>query len=281
VTGGFVAGQNAMLWTDFMIHGDRFGRVLIRDIGMNHRAMARLIQRVLEIEAYRFLAMLSFPLAREARAKITKAETEVSAIVSRLSEIEGVEDERDLLGQLSSLAAETEKISAATNYRFSATSAYYELVKRRLKGLREERVVGLQLAGEFIERRLGPAMDTVRNCAERQEDLSRRIARALNLLRTRVDVALEEQNRDLLQSMDHRARVQLRLQATVEGLSVVAISYYILGVVSYLAHGAKGIGLAVDPYVVVSIAFPIVVAGVWIGVRRVRRTITRTEGDGL
>ena len=281
VTGGFVAGQNAMLWTDFMIHGDRFGRILIRDIGMNHRAMARLIQRVLEIEAYRFLAMLSFPLAREARAMITKAESEVSAIVSRLSEIEGVEDERDLLGQLSSLAAETEKISAVTNYRFSATSAYYELVKRRLKGLREERVVGLQLAGEFIERRLGPAMDTVRNCAERQEDLSRRIARALNLLRTRVDVALEEQNRDLLQSMDHRARVQLRLQATVEGLSVAAISYYILGVVSYLAHGAKGIGLTVDPYVIVSIAFPIVVAGVWIGVRRVRRTITRTEGDGL
>jgi uncharacterized membrane-anchored protein len=281
VTGGFVAGRNAMLWTDFMVHSDRFSRFLIRDIGMNHRATARLIQRMLEVEAYRSLAMLSFPLAREARAKIAKAESEVSAIVSRLSEVEGVEAERQLLGRLSSLAAETEKISAATNYRFSATSAYYELVKRRLKGLREERVVGLQLAGEFIERRLGPAMDTVRNCAERQEDLSRRIARALNLLRTRVDVALEEQNRDLLKSMDRRARVQLRLQATVEGLSVVAISYYILGVVSYLANGAKGIGLAVDPYVVVSIAFPIVVAGVWIAVRRVRRTITRAEGDGL
>ena len=281
VTGGTVAAGGAMLWTDFRIHGDRFSRILIRNKDMNHRAMARLIQRVLEIEAYRSLAMLAFPVTLEARVKIAKAETEVSAIVSRLSEIEGVEDEQDLLARLSGLAAEAEKVSATTNYRFSATSAYYELVKRRLKALREERVTGLQLAGEFIDRRLGPAMDTVRNCAERQEDLSRRIARALNLLRTRVDVALEGQNRDLLQSMDRRARVQLRLQATVEGLSVVAVSYYLLGMISYLAKGAKGIGLAVDPFIVVSVAFPFVVAAVWLGVRHVRKTITKAEGDGL
>jgi uncharacterized membrane-anchored protein len=275
VTGGFVASRAAILWTDFRIHGDGFGRFLVRDVGMNHRAMARLVQRVLEIETYRSMAMLAFPLAREARPKIAAAESEVSKIIGRLSEIEGVDDERELLGRLSALAAEAEKISAATSYRFSATDAYYALVNHRLRSLREERIVGLQLAGEFIERRLAPAMDTVKNCAERQENLSNRISRASDLLRTRVDVALEGQNRDLLRSMDRRARVQLRLQATVEGLSVVAVSYYLLGMISYLANGAMRLGAAVDPSIIVTVAFPFVVGAVWVGVRHVRRKITK------
>lgn len=275
VIGGFVATRGAILWTDFRIHDDGFNRFLVRDIGLNHRAMARLVQRVLEIETYRSMAMLAFPLARQARTKVAEAEVEVGDIIGRLSEIEGVDDERELLGRLSKLAAEAEKISAATHYRFSATGAYYELVKRRLRDLREERIVGLQMASEFIERRLGPAMDTVANVAARQENLSIRISRASDLLRTRVDVALEGQNRDLLQSMDRRARTQLRLQATVEGLSVVAVSYYLLGIISYLAKGAKGWGVAVDPFIVVTVAFPFVVAAVWTGVRRVRRSITK------
>ncbi len=277
VTGGFVAARGAILWTDFRIHDDGFNRFLIRDVGMNHRAMARLVQRVLEIETYRSMAMLAFPLAREARGRVAEAEAEIGSIIGRLSEIQGVDDERDLLSRLSKLAAEAEKISAATHYRISATGAYYELVKRRLQALREERIVGLQLAGEFIERRLAPAMDTVANVAARLENLSNRISRASDLLRTRVDVALEGQNRDLLQSMDRRARLQLRLQETVEGLSVVAISYYLLGIISYLAKGAKAWGAAVDPFVVVTVAFPIVVGAVWIGVRRVRRSITKAE----
>lgn len=274
VMGGYVADRRAITWTDFIVHDDRFRRVLIRDLGLNHRSAARLVQRVLEIETYRSLAMLALPLAREARSRVAKAETEAGAIISRLAEIEGVEDERELLRRLSVLAAEAEKISAGISYRFSAADAYYELVKRRLESLREERIVGLQSAGEFIERRLVPAMETVENVGERQQTLSARISRASDLLRTRVDVALEGQNRDLLRSMDRRARVQLRLQATVEGLSVVAVSYYLLSLVSYLAKGANALGSPVDPFVVVAIAFPFVVAAVWAGVRRVRRSIT-------
>jgi len=277
VMGGFVAHQRAMLWTDFKIHGDRFRRYLIRDGGINHRAMARLVQRVLEIETYRSLAMLALPLARDAGHRVSEAETKVSDIVSRLVEIEGVEDEKELLGRLSLLAAEAEAISATTNYRFSAAGAYFDLVKRRLGELREDRIIGLQPVGEFMERRLIPAMDTVDNVADRQEALSNRIARASDLLRTRVDVALEGQNRDLLRSMDRRARTQLRLQATVEGLSVVAISYYLLSLVSYLAKGVKGMGVMIDPYIVVTVAFPVVIFGVWASVRRVRRSITDHE----
>ncbi|MBT3307390.1 MAG: DUF3422 domain-containing protein, partial [Alphaproteobacteria bacterium] len=269
VVGSHVSNRRAMVWTDFQIHGDRFRRFLVRDINSNHRAMARLVQRITEVETYRSLAMLALPPAREARARVSQAELDVSAIIARLAEIDGVEDERELLARLSALAAEAESVSAQTSYRFSASRAYFELVNRRLRDLREERIDGMQPTGEFIERRLGPAMETIENVAQRQENLSVRIARASNLLRTRVDVALEGQNRDLLRSMDRRARTQLRLQATVEGLSVVAISYYLLSLVSYLAKGAKALGSPFDPFVVVVVTFPVVFAGVWASVRQV------------
>ncbi|MDA0305076.1 MAG: DUF3422 domain-containing protein [Proteobacteria bacterium] len=279
VMGGHAGGGRALVWTDFKIHEDRFRRILVRDIGMNHRAMARLVQRVVEIETYRSLAMLALPLARDARFRVSGFETEVSNIITSLAGIDGVDDERKLLARLSILAAEAEQTSVETSYRFSAARAYYNLVKRRLEDIREDKIVGLQSIGEFIDKRLGPAMETVENAASRQEVLSRRIARASDLLRTRVDVALEEQNRDLLRSMDRRARLQLRLQATVEGLSVVAISYYLLSLISYLAKGARGFGVVVDPFVVVTIAFPFVAFGVWAGVRRVRRSVTARKEE--
>ncbi|MBC8337627.1 MAG: DUF3422 domain-containing protein [Alphaproteobacteria bacterium] len=279
VVGAHVSNRRAMVWTDFQIHGDRFRRFLVRNVNNNHRAMARLVQRVAEIETYRSLTMLALPLAREARERVSVAELEVSASIAQLAVIEGVEGEQDLLARLSALAAEAESVSAQTSYRFSAALAYSELVARRLKELREERIDGLQPMAEFIERRLGPAMETIENVAKRLESLSLRIARASNLLRTRVDVALEGQNRDLLRSMDRRAKTQLRLQATVEGLSVVAISYYLLSLVSYLAKGAKGLGATLDPFVAVVFAFPVVFAGVWFSVRRVRKSIAKKGDD--
>lgn len=270
-TGSRMMGGRAMAWTDHAVHGDGFGRILVRDGGLNRQEVGRLIQRLLEIECYRMMAMLAFPLAREAAPRIATAEREVSAIMARLPGIEGVEDERRLLGELSRLAAAVEAEVAATGYRFSAAAAYYGLVTRRIRELREERIEGLQPPGQFLERRLEPAMETCRSVARRQETLARRIANASELLRTRVEIALEGQNHDLLKSMDRRARLQLRLQQVVEGLSVVAISYYAVGLVQYAARGMKAAGIAIDVDKAGALALPIVVLFVWLTVRRLRR----------
>jgi uncharacterized membrane-anchored protein len=278
--GSRMLGAQALVWTDFRVHEDGFGRILIRDVGLNPRQAGRLVQRMLELETYRMMAMLAFPEARNARPKVATAERDLGAVVSRLAEIEDVEDESRLLQRLSRLAAETEALSSATNYRFSASRAYYALVRQRVADLREVRLEGLQPPGEFLYRRLRPAMETCEAVALRQDTLSRRIAHASDLLRTRVDVALERQNRDLLRSMDRRARLQLRLQNTVEGLSVVAISYYLLSLVSYLAKGVKEAGVPVKPYMVVAAALPFVAAAVIVGVRRMRRKIARREESG-
>ena len=114
-------------------------------------------------------------------------------------------------------------------------------------------------------------MRTCRTVSERQETLSGKLARAADLLRTRVDVELEQQNRDVLQSMNRRAKLQLRLQQTVEGLSVAAVSYYVVGLISYLAHGAEDAGMHLDPTIVAAISVPFVVAAIALIVRRIRR----------
>ncbi len=72
--------------------------------------------------------------------------------------------------------------------------------------------------------------------------------------------------------MNRRARLQLRLQQTVEGLSVAAVSYYVVGLIGYLARGGQeAFGLPWDPAVATAVAVPAVVIMVWALVRRIRR----------
>jgi len=278
VTGSLVLDRKARFWTDHKIQQDGFLRILVRNDRLDQRGLGRLVHRLLEIETYRMLAMLAFPLAKKSIPQLAIAEKTLSGIVGRLPQLKNIEDERESLDQLMALAAESETISANTAYRFSAARAYHGLVEQRVRELREERLDRIQVSGNFLYRRLTPAMSTCENMSRRQETLASRIARASNLLRTRVDVARQEQNQELLVSMDKRAHLQLRLQETVEGLSVVAISYYLMGLVSYLAKGIKGLGVPVDTDVVVSIAFPVVLGGVWFGVRRIRRALNAREG---
>lgn len=276
--GSRVAGGAARAWTDFRIHGDGFSRMIVCDHGLGDRQAGRLVQRLLEIETYRMMALLALPLARGVLPRLGTIEAELLTLTQRMADVSGLQDEQALLHEITRLAAMTERIAAETNYRFAAGRAYAELVERRIDDLREERIEGLQTMGEFMSRRLTPAMRTCEAVSRRQEALSQRIARASNLLRTRVDLALESQNRDLLSSMDRRAQMQLRLQETVEGLSVVAISYYLVGLFSYVAKALYGLGLPVAPDLAVGVAIPIVAGLVWIGVRRLRRALVPPPG---
>lgn len=263
----------AAVWTDFRIGPDGFERILVEDRGMAPRQAGRLLQRLFEIETYRLLALLAFPLARETAPALAPIEAELAEIAAAMRASQDIAAERALLARLTDLAAEVERRSAAGNYRFGAARAYHALVAHRLGELRESRLAGLQTAGEFMERRLAPAMRSCVSVAERLESLSVRIARAAQLLRTRVEVALEEQNRDLLDSMNRRAQLQLRLQQTVEGLSVAAISYYVVGLVGYAAKAIKRLGVPLDAEIAQGAAIPIVVLFVFLGVRRIRHAL--------
>jgi len=123
-------------------------------------------------------------------------------------------------------------------------------------------------------------MRTCRSVEERQANLSRKLARATQLLRTWVDVEVEKQNRDLLASMNKRARQQLRLQQTVEGLSVAAVSYYVVGLVAYLVRSYPMLPPWLPPEALIGLSVPFVVLGMWLFVRRIRGHYRESDNSG-
>lgn len=274
MVGAEVAGGLGQVYTDFRIHADGFGRLLIFDGGMSPRQRGRTAQRMLEIDTYRVLALLTLPVARNLMPVLTGFETELGEITSAMRGADEA-DEPKLLNRLTLLHADVVREHTSSQFRFSAARAYADLVALRISELRESRLEGLQLFAEFTDRRLSPAMRTCEAVSGRLSIMSERVDRATQLLSTRVDISRERQNQSLLTSMDNRAKLQLRLQETVEGLSIAAITYYIVGLVGYAAKGADAAGvLSVNADVVTALAIPVVLILVAIGVRRVRKSIT-------
>ena len=271
VAGSKVADGAASVWTDFQIHADGFNRVLIENRDLRHRQAGRLVQRILEIETYRMFTLLGLPLARQYSLELTESDARLAEVTRQISSISEDGDEQKLLDEISLIAANIEHIAATTGYRFSATNAYYGLIKRRVRELREQRIEGAQTFDEFMERRLAPAVRTCGSVSERVQTLSNRIARVSDLLRTRINITLEAQNRDLLSSMDRRAAMQLRLQEMVEGLSVVVLSYYSVGLLGYLLKGLKQYGIDINIDLLVGASVPLVVISVYLGLRLTKR----------
>lgn len=263
------------LATAFKLHGDGFGRFHIRNLGIDDYQMGRLVQRVIELETYRLLAQLSLPIAKRIAPELSDMDRQLSDMLTSLSTLNSSKEERVLLGRLSQLAARLESFRSETNYRFSATRAYHDLVLSRLQNIRELEVEEHMSVNEFLSRRLVPALRTCESVQNRLEDLSRRIERAGDLLRTRVNLCMQEQNKSLLASMDRRSRLQFRMQETVEGLSVAAISYYMVGLVSYLLSGLPLESWHLDKKVVLAFAVPAVIALVWWMTQRIKHRLLK------
>lgn len=273
MVGAEIAGGLGRAYADFRIHADGFGRMLVFDNAMTPRQRGRTVQRLLETDTYRVLALLTLPVARALMPVLGGFEAELSKITATMSGAREA-DEPQLLDRLTLLHADVVREHTGSQFRFSAARAYADLVGLRISELREDRIEGLQLFSEFTDRRLSPAMRTCEAAAARLSITSERVARATQLLSTRVGISREKQNQALLESMDNRAKLQLRLQETVEGLSIAAITYYIVGLVGYAAKGAKSLGmLPLSADLVTALAIPVVLVLVALGVRRVRKSI--------
>lgn len=279
VIGSKVSGGSASVWSDNQIHPDGFTRILIHDDNLRSRQVGRLVQRLLEIETYRMLAILPLTMTRDVIPQLEQYEDQLADLIVSNQALNNIEDEQQLLVQLTGLASEIEKISAQSGHRFSASQTYHAIMQQRIAELREERIEGLQMLYEYRKQRVTSAMGTFDLVRSKLEILSLRVARATSMLRTRVDLSMESQIRDLLKSMNSRAYLQLRLQETVEGLSVVVLSYYLLGITGYGFKAAKAAGLDINVELMTGIAIPFVVAIVFLAIRRFRRMLSKS-GDG-
>lgn len=272
VSASMVAERRALIVSDFRVGADGLSRILVVDRDLGDRQAGPLVQRLLELETYRSFALLGLPAAQEQAARIGGYERRLVEITAAIRASAGLEENRSLLASLSALSADIEAEVAETAYRFGASRAYDGIVAARLDALDEVPFAGCTTWRAFLTRRTAPAMRTMATLEHRLHELAAKIGRAANLLRTRVDVELEQQNRDLLDSMNRRARLALRLQQTVEGLSVAAVSYYVVGLVGYLAKGVGAFGFKADPGYVTAAAVGPALLAVWWLVRRIRRS---------
>ncbi|MBA3325968.1 MAG: DUF3422 domain-containing protein [Rhodobacteraceae bacterium] len=266
-----VLDGDALIAADFRIDENGHCRmaVLARP-GIGERRLGRIVQRLLEIETYKSMSMLTLPQARMVANAVTRLDRRLSDIVAEMAAQGGREAET--LDQLLKMAAEIEYLAAGAAFRFGAAEAYEAIVNQRIQVLREERVGGRQLFAEFMMRRYEPAMRTCRSAKARLDELSARAERASDLLRTRVDVANQARNVEVLRAMDERAALQLRLQETVEGLSVVAISYYAVNLATGLV-GPVGERFGLEKTAILAVLTLPVVGLVWLMVRRIRSRI--------
>ncbi len=266
-----VADGAAIAATDF--HADVFGfvRILVLDRSLSAIEAGALTQRLLELETYRTLALLGLPVAQELSPGIARIEAELPSLLSQMRDSEGLEASRQLLHRLNGLAAELETGAARSLYRFGATRAYDEVMRGRLEAIGERALSDAPTLAAFLARRLAPAIRTCAAVEARQDNLSQKLVRAAQLLRTRVEVELESQNQDVLRSMNERVRMQLRLQQTVEGLSVAAITYYIASIAHLMLEGIHKQAEWLDPTLATALAVPFIFAFVWWNVRRLRK----------
>jgi uncharacterized membrane-anchored protein len=284
LAGASVLDGAARIFTDFVATGAEDGvegtRWLVLDNGMGAAQSARVVQRIIEIEIYRLVALLALPLAREALPALDKIERRLAEITSATAALQGERDasgsqreERRLLDELTRVAAEVEHSVAETAFRFAAGQAYWELVRARVGEFREQRVGDMRTIGGFLSRRLAPAMNSAAAAARRQDELSARIERASTLLRTRVDVALEEQNQRLLVAMDRRSEASLRIQQAVEGLSIAAITYYAASLVAFLVKPLTHVWHGLDTDWIVAASVPVIALVVWRSLNRLLGTL--------
>ncbi len=266
----------ATLHTDFQIDPNGCSRMLLRVGQLSQRRLGRLVQRLLEIETYRMMASLGLPVARSAVPALAAAEQELADLAQAIRSA-SQDQEADLLESLTRLAGQVEGLYASQHSRFSASQAYFELVDRRIKDIRDNRLPGFQSVGEFMERRLSPARSTCDWVARRQTALSERVSRMSNLLRTRVDFQQQQSSQALLTAMNRRQGMQLKLQTTVEGLSVAAITYYIAGLVHYIAEGLQTKGWIQNPAMATAIAVPLIALVIWWVTRRLHFKVMKTD----
>jgi len=275
VVGARLADGSAIALTDFRTDAQGMTRYLMLAHAGDAALTGRLVQGLLEIETYRLLALLAFPAAGQTGRALNIIEATAAELANKLAEEADPEADRLLLDRLSTLAGETEALISRTSFRFDAAAAYHGIVRERIEMLREHRIDGLLTLGEFMQRRLDPAMRTCDAVAERQRATIGRIARMAQMLNTRVEVAAEATSAALLASMDRRAGTSLKLQQAEEGLSTVAIAYSAAGLLGFPLNALEHVWHRFDATVAQGFVAPVLAIAVWVGLSAWRKRLEK------
>ncbi|MCU1720631.1 DUF3422 domain-containing protein [Pseudomonas sp. 5P_5.1_Bac1] len=245
-SGSSVGGGDAVVWSDFRLDDEGVNRLLFVNRRLNAYRLGRMVRRLLELETYRMMASLALSTAKDLSPQLDGFDRTLVHLSQRNAGASGVQA-KVLLEDIVELSRQVVASTVKSRHRFSATQAYAQLVFERLTELREGNVEDYQRLGVFIERRFKP---TVRYCAateQRLDHLAKGVANLGDLLQARVQVDMEEQNAEILRSLAARAESQIKIQRAVEGLSIIAITYYLLSLFKLLYAGLDTLGAHIAP----------------------------------
>lgn len=265
-----VDGGRAQLATDFHPDRDGFIRYELATGGNSDLRRGALLRRLLEIETYRVVAMLGLPLARRIGPTLDSMEAELAHVLAEVADNATIDDHQQTLKRLNAISERAERQSAETKYRFAASAAYGEILNRRIGRLGEEAIGDYTTLARFLSNRVDPALATCAAMEKRQGAILAQAARATRLLGTRIELDVQIQNKALLDTISETTRNQYRLQTTVEGISTIALSYYLLGILSYVlapVHFPEGLSKTA----VLAVLAPLVIGLVYLGVRQLRK----------
>ncbi len=265
-----IENGKAIIMTDFQ--QDLYGstKYAIQNDTLDSAACGVLVRRLLEIETYRSIALLGFETVKTIMPKISKIEQQLVDLTEHIGDKTDLATTRATLEKITDIAGELASLSASSQYRFSATRAYYELINGRIERINEAPMEGYSKIEEFLGKRLAPAMRTCVNVENRISTAGIKLSGVSNLLRTKVDIQMQSQNHLLLDTMNTRALLQYRLQKTVEGLSIAAVSYYIVGLIAYMIKGF-GSNIPISKVQLTAISVPVTVLLVWWVIRRIHK----------
>ncbi|EAQ96750.1 DUF3422 family protein [Congregibacter litoralis] len=275
VYGGSISDNQGEIWSSFRLDAEGFSRIVIMDCALSEARLSRQVQRILEVETYRMLAMLGLPAARDVMGTLGELEPALDEVIEQIAHRDADPALELSLGRITRIAAKVEHVAAAHAYRFAASRAYNGIVERRVAELSEQQQGSAPRYTTFLQKTLMPAMRTCEAAERRTQELAQRVTRATQLLDSMVDMDQKKQNQAILESLAERANLQLRLQQSVEGFSIFAITYYAVGLLGYLFKSAKSLGLGINPDLLTGITAPVVLAIVWLSVRSIKNRLKR------
>ena len=197
-------------------------------------------------------------------------EHELSKITREIGDPGAVDIQRQGLDSLHRLSVEAGRQVEDTGFRLAATQAYGDILANRLERLGERSLGESTTITRYLDNRIRPALATCRAAEKRLGELGGRVQRSIELLNATMSVAIQSQNQAVLDTILRTAVSTYRLQETVEGLSIIAMTYYGLGILGYFFEAFHD-ELPLAKPVMMTLAAPVVALLVFVLVRRLRR----------
>ncbi|MGH9442374.1 MAG: DUF3422 family protein [Thermoanaerobaculia bacterium] len=273
LNGSEVMAGKASVWSCYREHEDGANRIAVLADEMSTHDLGRTVARLLEIEDFWHLTLAPLPLAAKVKRELADAERRMVTETDLLRETDRPEQKRAILDAVLGVAADVEHLRARVSGELGRSLARFVLLESIFSELRESKIEHVLRLSGFVMRRIKPAADTYRGILTRLANLSERVGRASDLLRTSIELHLEEQNQKLLESTERRVRLQLQLQGAVEGLSIVVISYYVLTLFRQELEAIDSAGGQLNVELILGLAMPVTLVVVWRVLHSIRKRI--------